>query len=597
MKKIFKRTSCMLLVMLVILASIGTGTAYAATVNITFGPSVTGVLNTVTGDLVISGTGNMANFDAFQSPIPPANRSVTKNVIINNGVTSIGNNAFAYCSGLISITIPGSVTSIGDSAFSGCSGLKIVTISEGMTSIGAYAFGGCSGLTSITIPSSVSSIGNNAFFSCSGLTSITIPNSVTSIEKSVFDNCPSLTSVTIPSSVTSIGERAFAFCSGLTSITIPSSVASIGDSAFRGTGLTNITIPSSVASIGSSVFQSCAGLTSITIPSSVTSIGNSAFESCTGLTSITIPGSVTSIGESAFRSSGLTNIIISNGVTSIGNSAFRNIAGLTSVTISNSVTSIGDYAFSGCTNLTNITIPSSVASIGVMAFWSCPGIDTIINHYDGVQTIGASAFLGVGSSAQTKNAYLMDANTSFAESMLSLGFTLNTILPSHTGAGSVETTLPLSGTIDALLMSVTHPASIEYTINPDLGYGGAFIAPDITITNNTLVPINVTVKSITANAGGTAQFTDVAPGAKDWARLNSIESKGFIALGLRIADDTGWRAGFNESARYAADEGDTLFGTISTGDTASISLKAYHGLAFNQNLTAGHDITFMFALA
>ena len=262
------------------------------------------------GVLTISGTGAMASWNWKGSPWY-ANKDKIESVVIEDGVTSIGANAFDGCSGLTSITIPSSVTSIGEHAFYGCSGLTSITIPSSVTSIGAHAFWGCSGLTSITIPSSVTSIEKYVFSGCSGLTSITIPNSVTSIEWGAFSGCSGLTSITIPSSVTSIGEGAFEGCSGLTSITIPSSVTSIGKYAFSGcSGLTSITIPSSVTSIGAYAFRGCSGLTSITIPSSVTSIGEYTFYGCSGLTSITIPNSVTSIGTSAFSGcSGLTRVI------------------------------------------------------------------------------------------------------------------------------------------------------------------------------------------------------------------------------------------------------------------------------------------------
>ena len=200
-------------------------------------------------------------------------------------VTSIDDQAFFYCSGLTSVTIPNSVTSIGTAAFSGCSGLTSVIIPNSVNSIGDYAFSGCSGLTSVTIGNSVTSIGHSVFRYCSGLTSVTIPNSVTSIGHSVFDNCYGLTSVTIPNSVTSIGESAFYYCYRLTSVTIPYSITSIGESAFAYSGLTSVTIPSSVTSIGESAFA-YSDLTSVTIPNSVTSIGDYAFRGCSDLTSV-----------------------------------------------------------------------------------------------------------------------------------------------------------------------------------------------------------------------------------------------------------------------------------------------------------------------
>ena len=110
-------------------------------------------------------------------------------------VTSIGNGAFSYCSGLTSVTIPNSVTTIGSQAFQVCSSLTYVTIPNSVTSIGNSAFSYCSGLTSVTIPNSVTTIGSNAFRGCSGLTSVTIPNSVTTIGGNAFTQCSGLTSV------------------------------------------------------------------------------------------------------------------------------------------------------------------------------------------------------------------------------------------------------------------------------------------------------------------------------------------------------------------------------------------------------------------
>ena len=184
------------------------------------------------GTLNISGMGAMKDYGYDSNRNPVYKNSNVKKVVIEDGVTSIGESAFFYCSSLTSITIPDSVTSIGDYAFFNCSSLTSITIPDSVTSIGESAFYGCSSLTSITIPDGVTSIGNTAFSYCSSLTSITIPDSVTSIGDYAFRNCSSLTSITIPNSVTSIGNNTFRLCKSLTIITIPDSVTSIGESAF-----------------------------------------------------------------------------------------------------------------------------------------------------------------------------------------------------------------------------------------------------------------------------------------------------------------------------------------------------------------------------
>lgn len=149
-------------------------------------------------------------------------------------LVSAPNGGQLYISGqlITDIVIPEGITSIGAWAFAGVKNLISVVIPEGVTSIGDYAFSGCSGLTSVTIPESVTSIRNGTFYGCSGLTSVVIPDSVTSIGNGAFADCSGLMDVAIPEGVTSIGTGAFERCSGLTNVTIPSSVISIGDFAF-----------------------------------------------------------------------------------------------------------------------------------------------------------------------------------------------------------------------------------------------------------------------------------------------------------------------------------------------------------------------------
>lgn len=375
---------CMLLSFMPIIASAATSG--------TCGSNLTWTLDD-NGTLTISGTGKMKNWNngGFYAPWYSNSDSI-KNVIIENGVTSIGNSAFFGCSSLTNIMIPNSVASIGEGVFMDCSSL-----------------------TSITIPNSITSIGDDTFFYCSSLTSIIIPNSITSIGGWAFGGCSSLTSITIPNSVTSIGNSAFRYCSSLKSITIPDSVTSIGDDAFYYCrSLENIKVDDRnkyYSSIDGNLYniykkvlmQYAIGKNDKTfnIPNSVTSIDNSAFYSCSSLTSIMIPSSVTSIGEDAFRKcSSLTSVTIQNGVMSIGDKAFEDCSSLTSITMPNSVTSIGEYTFSNC-DITNITIPNNVTSIEEGTFWFCSSL-TSIEIPNSVTSIGESAF---GNCSRLKDVY------------------------------------------------------------------------------------------------------------------------------------------------------------------------------------------------
>ena len=293
-------------------------------------------------------------------------------------VTSIGENAF-WRTSITSITIPEGVTSIGEYAFEYCSSLSSINIPKSVTSIEVYAFHNCTGLpvengiyyadtylvdvvdntqTSYQIKEGTRFIGDYAFMNCTNLTSITIPESVISMGWYVFDHCRALPSIKIPNSVTYIGHYAFLDCKSLSSITIPDGVTKIEEFTFSYCeNLKSIDLPKNLISIGEYAMNQCRNLTSITFPNTLKNIEHSAFYGCASLTSINIPNSVTSIGYEAFA----------------------HCIGATSVTLSDSITKIERTTFNGCKSLTSITIPKSVTYIEHDAFTNCDSLTEVIS--------------------------------------------------------------------------------------------------------------------------------------------------------------------------------------------------------------------------
>ncbi len=435
-------------------------------------------------------------------------------VTIPNSVTSIGFCAFLGCTGLISInvasdnsnycsvdgvlfnkdkttliqypggkqgayTIPNSVTSIGNDAFAGCTGLTSVTIGNSVTSIGMEAFSYCSGLTSVivengntvydsrnncnaiietatntliagckntTIPNSVTSIGDEAFLGCTGLTSITISNSVTSIGEGAFDYCTGLTSVTIGNSVTSIGRYAFDGCSSLTSVVW--NAKNYSDFASNNTPfyadycdeylyiqfdlrpqITSFTFGNEVEHIPAYLCNGMSNLTSIVIPNSVTSIGAGAFADCGGLTSITckaitppmlygsvfggvdksiplyVPTGSVSAYQSADQWKDFTNtgtyITASGTCGAQGDNLTWELSCDSILTISGTG-EMANYSYSNApsvpwysykSSIQYVVIGNNVTSIGDWAFYNCTGL-TSVTIPNSVSSIGMEAFEG-----------------------------------------------------------------------------------------------------------------------------------------------------------------------------------------------------------
>ena len=238
------------------------------------------------GTLTISGNGAMPDFESIaEQPWSDNSDSIYK-VVIENGVTSIGDCAFWKC-GVLSAEISSSVQSIGNSAFRETD------------------------IMSVKIPSSVKTIGDSAFRGCQGLGSVTISNGVETIGQNAFLSCTSLAAISLPASIVEVGAAAFCQCTKLTSVTFApgSNRVSMGDSMFAECWyLMSVKLPQNIDRIGVEMFMNCKNLAGVEIPQGAESIGNKAFASCIHMSVVAIPDSVTAIESSAFSNCPLKDV-------------------------------------------------------------------------------------------------------------------------------------------------------------------------------------------------------------------------------------------------------------------------------------------------
>ncbi|MDE6781792.1 MAG: leucine-rich repeat domain-containing protein [Ruminococcus sp.] len=269
------------------------------------------------GILTISGKGEMASYLGYHAEWASKSKKDTiKKVVIEDGVTNIGHDAFYECSNITEIDIPDSVTEIGMYAFYGCSSLSEVTIPDNITTIETYTFGNCENLQEIVIPDSVQTIERCAFLLCKSLTEINIPDSVEIISESAFAGCENLKKVTIPETLKEIEKDAFGNTEFLNQYARKNQPLIINNIVVDGSGCTgDVVIPDGVTEIGKEAFALTEyydydSITSVVLPDSIRTIRAGAFAYCKDLEEINFPEGLKVIEGGAFAGCGNMPFIV-----------------------------------------------------------------------------------------------------------------------------------------------------------------------------------------------------------------------------------------------------------------------------------------------
>lgn len=392
--------------------------------------------------LTISGTGAMADYAYGEAPWFTDYAETMTSLVIEKGITSIGNNAFAGCEKLNSVQYPDSgFTSIGDYAFSGAK-VKQPNLPRTLTHLGTGAFAG-SQAKGVSIPASLKKIGDFAFESCANLESVGIFEGVEEIGESAFDGC-AFTVITIPSTVKTIGGSAFMSNTALESVYIGSGVKTIGAAAFQGcTGLKKIGIGgNSKPVLGDAVFTKDDGTTPIEIeafyvpygvnydgwggfdsekfkneflgtwtysdggtPDAEQGSGNWRFDIYEGKLTVSGTGKLNvapwndepAINPIVYQDyehpgfwGGIKSAVFGKGITSLENMVCGMQINCASVTLPNTLKTITNSALEECA-FTSIDLPEGLETIDMYAFFGSKLTSVVIPST--VTTLGYSVFL------------------------------------------------------------------------------------------------------------------------------------------------------------------------------------------------------------
>ena len=256
---------------------------------------------TADGILTVSGTGKMWDYAFAIGPSTQWTKDKIKKVVIEEGVSYIGDEAFKDCPNLQSVVIADSVTEIGLRAFANCDSLTDVYLGCGLKETSVEVFLDCDALKEFTFPNTDTFYGNHFLAQCDSLKNVVIPEKMTRIGYNMFSGCTNLESITIPDTVTFLGGGAFSY-TAIKTITIPDSIINIESYTFEGCKyLESVTFPNTLKSLENQVFSGCPSLKEITIPASVTKMAHT-FEMALGLERITFLGNAPIAGGNLFGS-------------------------------------------------------------------------------------------------------------------------------------------------------------------------------------------------------------------------------------------------------------------------------------------------------
>lgn len=333
-----------------------------------------------------------------------------KNLVIDEGIKEVANQAFDGCSDLCSVSFPSTLSSLGECIFSGCPELKTIEVNQAnptfdsrercnavirtadnavemgcagttfpksVSKISPKAFCGCTGLTSLNVPKWIENIGAYAFADCFRLKEIILPEDCTlQFGQSAFDGCCALTSFNLPAGDISFFEgNPFTNCENLSCLTVSpknrecyvnkEKNALICDSILF-VGCYNTTIGSDIKRIYTGAFKGCRRLTKIFIPASVVSIDADVFSGCKNLVSVAVDK-----GNKVYDSREDCNCIIESQSNKI-------VCGSSVAVIPKSVTSIGKYAFCAMNTPETLRIPDNVLEVDMFAFMRCNDLCQLI---------------------------------------------------------------------------------------------------------------------------------------------------------------------------------------------------------------------------
>ncbi len=217
------------------------------------------------------------------------NRSFLKKIVIPEGVTRIGKNAFEGCAELHDVVLPESLKSIGDFAFSGCVSLKKILLPQQLEEILPFAFSGCINLNSITIPENVTVLGTNTFEGCYNLRSVDFRSTTNYISTSMFKNCINLQKVNFPKTLKRIYPYSFYGCLRLKNVFFEDGLMYIDEHSFENCKtIESLILPNGFINIGEKAFLGCSHLGYIELPSSVRKMSDYCFSECNNITKVVI---------------------------------------------------------------------------------------------------------------------------------------------------------------------------------------------------------------------------------------------------------------------------------------------------------------------